>query len=44
MHFTWNRRILVIAFEAALVGVGLLATPFEIVGIAQSSQEAAVGS
>ena len=44
MHFTWNRRILVIAFAAALVGVGLLATPFGIVGMAQSSQQAAVGA
>ena len=30
MHFTWNRRTLVIAFAAALVGAGLLATPFGI--------------
>src|SRR3989449_11289631 len=44
MHFTWNRRTLVIAFAAALVGAGLLSTPFGIVGMAQSSQEAAVGA
>src|SRR3989442_9315823 len=44
MHFTWNRRTLIIAFAAALVGAGLLATPFGIVGMAQSSQEAAAGA
>src|SRR3989442_9259447 len=44
MHFTWNRRTLVIAFAAALVGIGLLETRFGIVGMAQSSQEAAVGA
>ena len=44
MHFTWNRRTLVITFAAALAGVGLLETPFGIIGMAQSSQEAAVGA
>src|SRR5215510_14465311 len=44
MFFTWNCRMLPIAFAAVLVGVGLLATPFGIAGMAQSSQEAAVGA
>src|SRR5215813_1091463 len=44
MFFTWNCRMLPIAFAAVLVGVGLLATPFGIAGMAQSSQEAAIGA
>jgi len=44
MLFTWNRRTLVITFAAALAVVGLLETPFGIIGMAQSSQEAAVGA
>src|SRR5215475_3764608 len=44
MHFTWNRRTLLIGFAATLVGVGLLAAPFRIVGTTQSNQEAAVGA
>src|SRR5260370_12088999 len=39
-----NRRSLFIAFAAVLIGVGLLVTPFGTIGIAQSSQEAAVGA
>src|SRR5947209_16826007 len=44
MHFAWNRRMLLIGFAAALVGVGLFATPFRIAGTTQSSQDAAVGA
>ena len=44
MHFTWNRRTLLIGFAATLVGVGLLAVPLRIAGTTQSSQEAAVGA
>ena len=44
MHFTSNRRTLLIGFAAALVGAGLLAAPFRIAGTTQSSQEAAVGA
>src|SRR5215510_1384096 len=44
MHFTWNRRTLLIGFAATLVCVGLLAMPFRIAGTTQSSQEAAAGA
>src|SRR5215475_10038136 len=44
MFFTWNCRMLLIALAAVLVGLGLLATPFGIAGMIQSSQEAAVGA
>src|SRR5438552_4642813 len=44
MYLTWNRRTFLMLFAAALVGVGLLATPFRIAATTQSSQEAAVGA
>ena len=44
MHFTWNRRTLLIGFAATLVGVGLLAVPFRVAGTTQSSQAAAVSA
>ena len=43
MHFTSNRRTFLIAFVAALVSVGLLATSFRIAGKTQSSPQAADG-
>src|SRR5258705_14005876 len=43
MHFASNRRMLLIGFAAALAVVGLLPTPFTIVGTAQSNQQATIG-
>ena len=44
MRVTCDRHRLVIVFTAVLVGSGLLARPFGIAGLAQSSQQAAVGA
>jgi hypothetical protein len=44
MRNTCDRQRLVIAFTAVLVGFGLLARPFGIVGLAQSSQQTADGT
>src|SRR6266436_6680964 len=43
MRITCDSQRLVIAFTAVLVSVGPLARPFGIVGLAQSSQQAAPG-
>ena len=42
MRTTLNRRTLVIALTSGLAGVGLLARPFGIAGLAQSSQQGEV--
>ena len=44
MRITCNRQRLVIALTAVLVGFELPARPFGIVGLAQSSQQAAIGA
>lgn len=44
MHFVRNRRVPALALAAALMGVGVLATLFTTVGIAQSNQLAADGA
>jgi len=44
MRITCDRRMLGIAFTAVLAGSGLLARPFGIAGLAQSSQQAADGA
>jgi hypothetical protein len=44
MLTTLNRRTLVIALTAVLAGVGLLARPFGIAGLAQSNQQATDGA
>src|SRR5882762_6777667 len=44
MHSASNYRMRLIGFAAALAVVGLLPTPFTIVGTAQSNQQAAVGA
>jgi hypothetical protein len=44
MYFTWNHPGLAIACVALVVGFGLIAMPVGIGGMAQSSQQAAVGA
>ena len=44
MRTTFNRRTLAIALTAVLAGVGLLARPFGIAGLAQSGQQATDGA
>ena len=44
MRIMCNRQRLVVALTAVLVGFGPPARPFGIVGVAQSSQQAAIGA
>jgi hypothetical protein len=44
MRITCDRQRLVLALAAVLVGLGLLARPFGLDGLAQSSQQAAAGA
>src|SRR5258705_6231644 len=44
MHSASNYRMRLIGFGAALAVVGLLPTPFTIVGTAQSNQQATIGA